>query len=141
MQLDGSESAAELDRLHGLGVRRVRINLHSTSANDIAAATARIETTAATCAVRSWHVWLFAAPSVIAQLQKTIAGLAGPAVPVLPDHVGLLSVEDRGRADEGAILSLFEGGIAWGKLSLPSVTSPAIIRAKMSFSLQCFHRL
>lgn len=48
--------------------RGVRINLHGTSANDIAAATARIDTTAATCAVRSWHVWLFAAPSVIAQL-------------------------------------------------------------------------
>ncbi|EEX15089.1 amidohydrolase 2 [Citreicella sp. SE45] len=42
MQLDGSEGAAELDRLHGLGVRGVRINQHGTSANDIAAATARI---------------------------------------------------------------------------------------------------
>ncbi|SDF02611.1 hypothetical protein SAMN04488105_111104 [Salipiger thiooxidans] len=138
MQLDGSEGAAELDRLHGLGVRGVRINLHRTSANDIAAATARIDTTAATCAVRSWYVYLFAAPSVIAQLQETIAGLA---VPMVPDHVVLLSLEDRGRADEGAMLSLFEGGIAWGKLSAPSVTSPAIIRAKMSFSLQRFHPL
>ena len=135
MQLDGSESGAELDRLHGLGVCGVRINLHRTSANDIAAATARIDTTAATCAVRSWHVWLFAAPSVIARLQETIAGLA------VPDHVGLLLVEDRGRADEGAILSPFEGGNTWGKLSAPSVTSPAIIRAKMSFSLQRFHPL
>lgn len=113
MQLDGSESGAELDRLHGLGVCGVRINLHRTSANDIAAATARFDTTAATCAVRSWYVWLFAAPSVIAQLQETIAGLA---VPVVPDHVGLLSVEDRGRADEGAILSLFERGNTGVKL-------------------------
>lgn len=116
VQLDGSETAKVLDAMHAAGVRGVRINLHSTSANDIAAATRRLEQTAETCKARGWHVQLFAGPKVIMDLKDVLDDLA---VPVVLDHFGMLPVARRGGAEEHAVLALLRGGNTWVKLSAP----------------------
>ncbi len=116
VQLDGRESAETLDAMHAAGVRGVRINLHSTSANDISAATRRLEQTAETCMTRGWHVQLFAGPHVIMDLQDVLNDLAAP---VVLDHFGLLPVARRGGPEERAVLALLRGGNTWVKLSAP----------------------
>lgn len=116
VQLDGSERPETLNAMHDAGVRGVRINLHSTSTNDILAAVKRLEQTAEICKSRGWHVQLFASPKVIMDLQDVLNDLA---VPVVLDHFGLLPVAQRDGLEESVVRALLRGGNTWVKLSAP----------------------
>lgn len=116
VQLSGRETPAELDRLHGAGVRGVRLNFHTTSANAIDAARRRLLEAGRVSAERGWHVQVFAAGTLVAALEAELAAVPSP---VVLDHFGLLPVRRRGDVAEQAVLRLRRGGNVWVKLSAP----------------------
>jgi predicted TIM-barrel fold metal-dependent hydrolase len=87
VQLAEDVAGEELDRLHRLGVRGIRVNLNTTGLNDPGLARERLAVTAAQCARNGWHLQLFTSPAVIASLSDVLHALP---VPVVLDHFGLI---------------------------------------------------
>jgi len=84
--IDAATGDDELARLHGAGVRGVRVNLATAGMNDPSAALALLRWNAARVAPLGWHVQILTRPAVIAALGDALAGLATPLV---VDHFGL----------------------------------------------------
>jgi predicted TIM-barrel fold metal-dependent hydrolase len=114
VQLAEDVAGEELDRLHRLGVRGIRVNLNTTGLNDPGLARERLAVTAAQCARNGWHLQLFTSPAVIASLSDVLHALP---VPVVLDHFGLLPTHARGGTAERAALSLLGSGKGWVKIS------------------------
>ncbi|MGA7329949.1 MAG: amidohydrolase family protein [Rhodomicrobium sp.] len=78
-------SLEELQRLDRRGVKGIRLNLESSLTRDPSAASAQLNAFAKKLAPFGWHIQIYAALPVIAQLAEEIANLP---VPVVIDHFG-----------------------------------------------------
>lgn len=109
--IDGSESDAELQRLHDAGVRGVRLNLSlgvSGTVDSLAPLAHRI-------APLGWHLQMLMAPDLLATLGEVLRQLP---VPLVFDHFGRIAPAQAGRHSAHALLlDLLQGGQAWIKLS------------------------
>lgn len=113
-QVDAEISGKELDRLHGAGVRGIRVNLNTTGLNDPDLARRRLRVAAEKCDRNGWHLQLFTTPAVIDAVQGQLRDLP---VSVVLDHFGLLPVLDRGGAGEKVVCDLLASGRGWVKIS------------------------
>ena len=109
---------SELDRLHALGFRAVRINL-------VLAGALRLEhlpALAPRLADRGWHLEVQSKPETLAEVVEQLRALP---VDVAIDHLALLRPE-HGESHPGiaAVLRLLDGGRGWAKLSGPYVGEP-----------------
>ena len=109
--IGGHESDAELLRLHGAGVRGVRLNLSlgvSGTVDSILPLAQRI-------APLGWHLQLLMAPDLLAQQAGVLRRLP---VPLVFDHFGRIPPALAGRHPAHALLlELLQEGRAWMKLS------------------------
>lgn len=109
---------SELDRLHALGFRAVRINL-------VLAGALRMEhlpALAPRLAERGWHLEVQSKPETLAEIADTLLALP---VDVAIDHLALIRPE-HGEKHPGvaAVLRLLDSGRGWAKLSGPYVGEP-----------------
>ncbi|MEP9379147.1 amidohydrolase family protein [Aquabacter sp. CN5-332] len=106
---------AELDRLHGLGVRGVRVNLETSRNRDPKVAADLIGPLSERLARLGWHIQVYAGLSVIAALAPQLAKLP---VKVVIDHFGRASAA-AGLDQPGLpeLLDLVRGGNVYVKLS------------------------
>ena len=113
--IDEATDDASLRDLHALGVRGVRINLHTAGRSDAGAARAMLRWTAARVASLGWHVQVYTDLAVIAALHDDV-----PALPtgIVVDHFGRAAGAG-GVTQPGfdALLSLLRQGVAHVKLS------------------------
>ncbi len=109
--IGGHESDAELRRLHGAGVRGVRLNLSlgvSGTAESLLPLAQRI-------APLGWHLQLLMAPDLLADRADVLRRLP---VPLVFDHFGRIPPALAGRHPAHALLlELLQAGRAWIKLS------------------------
>lgn len=128
--IDAATTVAELQSLHALGVRGVRVNLEIDRASDVAAATAQLRETAARVAPLGWHVQVYANLPLLAACRAVLRALP---VPVVLDHFAGAHAAD-GLAQPGLreVLELVEEGRAWVKLSAPYRLSTAAGHADMA---------
>lgn len=109
--IDGSESDAELQRLHDLGVRGVRLNLSL----GVAGTVDSLQQLAHRIVPWGWHLQLLMAPDALAAQAKLLRRLP---VPVVFDHFGRIAPAMAWRHPAHALLlELLQGGQAWIKLS------------------------
>ncbi|MRT20834.1 amidohydrolase family protein [Comamonas sp. CAH-2] len=109
--IDGSESDAELQRLHALGVRGVRLNLSL----GVSGSVDLLRPLAHRIASLGWHLQLLMAPDMLVTQAKVLRQLP---VPVVFDHFGRIAPRLGGRHPAHALLlDLLQGGQAWIKLS------------------------
>jgi predicted TIM-barrel fold metal-dependent hydrolase len=106
---------AELDAMHALGVRGVRLNLMSPRVTSVAEAQRLLEPVAARAARLGWHLQIYADPDIVAPIATVLARLP---VPVVLDHMA--GVRARQGVDHPgfvALLDLLAAGGCWVKLS------------------------
>ncbi|HZD88997.1 MAG TPA: amidohydrolase family protein [Pseudolabrys sp.] len=111
--LPDSVAHAELDRLHGQGVRGLRVNIASDGGAALDTIKMRLEAAAAHCAVHGWHVQIFVAAEALEPLSPILRGLP---VDTVIDHFGLVSPA-RDNGARAALLRLVESGNVWVKIS------------------------
>lgn len=106
---------AELRRIDQRGVKAIRINLETGLNRDPKAAAEALRTMAARVAPLDWHIQLYTALAVIAQIADTIAALP---VPVVIDHFGR-AVAALGPQQPGfpVLVELVRAGKTYVKLS------------------------
>jgi predicted TIM-barrel fold metal-dependent hydrolase len=105
----------ELLRLDRGGVRGIRINLETSLMRDPAVASAQLETFARRLAPLGWHIQVYAALPVIAELADKIATLP---VPVVVDHFGApVAAKGVKQPGFGALLDLVRNRKVFVKLS------------------------
>lgn len=106
---------AELRRLDQRGVKAIRINLETGLNRDPKAAAEALRAMAARVAPLDWHIQLYAALAVIAEIADTIAALP---VPVVIDHFGR-AVAALGPQQPGfpVLIDLVRAGNTYVKLS------------------------
>lgn len=113
--IDEATTDENLRAMHALGVRGVRINLHTAGRSDAGAARLMLEWTAARVAPFGWHVQVYTDLAVIAALRDLV-----PRLPtgIVIDHFGR-SAGAGGVEQPGfdAVLSLLRQGVAHVKLS------------------------
>lgn len=106
---------AELDEMHRLGVRGVRLNLVSTGAAGPEQAARLIEAIAARIAPLGWHLQMYADLPLIARHAALIARLPVDSV---FDHMGHPHAEGGvGQPGFAALLELLAAGRSWVKIS------------------------
>ncbi len=109
--VDMATPDAELQRLHALGVRGIRLNLSQGVSN----AAGELQPLAARIAPLGWHVQLLMAPDLLTTLAPVLRTLPVPAV---FDHLGRIAPEQAGRHPaHRLLLELLGSGCAWVKLS------------------------
>jgi len=115
--IDKTLSKAELQRMHALGVRGVRINLQTQGVHDLSMAQEEIDWTAQTIQHLGWHIQLFTQLDVIARLESVINQYNTQFV---IDHFGLIN-PDLGldQPDLQVLLRMIRDGKVWMKLSAP----------------------
>ena len=115
--LSGDEDDAELERLHGAGVRGARLNLVDRAERDTRLPLASLGALAARVAALGWHLELLAH---VDEHGAELEALGELSVPVVFGHLGYLTV-GRGVDDPGfaALLALMRAGNAWVKLTGP----------------------
>jgi predicted TIM-barrel fold metal-dependent hydrolase len=106
---------SELLHLDRVGVRGIRLNLETSQTRDPALASAQLEAFAKRLAPLGWHIQIYAALPVIAQLAEQIASLPVPAV---IDHFGApVAAKGVEQPGFGAVLDLVRSRKAFVKLS------------------------
>ena len=110
---------SELDRLHGLGFRAVRINLMLPGALRLE----HLPALAPRLASRGWHIEVLSKPETLAEVADPLLALP---IDLVVDHLALLRPE-HGEDHLGiaAVLRLLDSGRGWAKLSGPYVVEPA----------------
>lgn len=108
--IDGSESEAELRRLHALGVRGVRLNLSL----GVSGTADLLEPLARRIAPLGWHLQLLMAPELLAAQGDVLRRLP---VPLVFDHFGRIAPGGEGQSAHALLLELLGAGRAWIKLS------------------------
>ena len=115
--LGNDVTAAQMDEMHALGVRAVRVNLETAGVTDPAASGARLRAAVQRIAGRPWHIQIFTRPSLIAALRADFMALP---VPVVLDHfAGANGVEGFNEPGFGTVLELVKSGRAYVKISAP----------------------
>lgn len=113
--IDEGTSAAQLDEMHGAGVRGVRVNLETAGVVDPVASGRKLQDTVRQVAGRGWHVQTYTRLAIVDALKDQL--LAMP-VPIVVDHFGGARGE-RGADQPGfaALLDLVRSGKAYVKIS------------------------
>ena len=113
--IDDATRDAELDAMHALGVRGIRLNLVSNGIPDPATAIATLRTAAARIGPRGWHVQIFALPTLFRALAPVIRDLG---IPVVIDHMGGVNAT-LGASQPGLdeLAALIASGTSWVKIS------------------------
>ena len=139
--IDGTESDAELARLHQAGVRGVRLNLSL----GVSGSVESLHPLAHRIAPLGWHLQLLMAPDVLAAQAKVLRDLP---VPLVFDHFGRIPPAQIGQAAHQLLLALLQEGRAWVKLSggyivsaLHSVEDPALDALAASYLRCAPHRV
>lgn len=105
----------ELDRLHGLGVRGVRVNLETSGTRDPQLAADQIGPLSRKLARLGWHIQIYAGLSVVAALASQLATLP---VKVVIDHFGRAhAAAGPDQPGFGHLLDLVRSGNVYVKLS------------------------
>jgi predicted TIM-barrel fold metal-dependent hydrolase len=105
----------ELVRLDRHGVTGIRVNLETSAIRDTGAASADLEAFAKRLTDLGWHIQVYAALPVIAQLVQKIADLP---VPVVIDHFGApVAAQGVGQPGFAALLDLVRNRKVFVKLS------------------------
>jgi predicted TIM-barrel fold metal-dependent hydrolase len=106
---------SELLRLDRAGVRGIRLNFETSQTRDPAFASAQLEAFAKRLSPLGWHIQIYAALPVVAQLAEQIASLP---VPVVIDHFGVpVAAKGVEQPGFGAVLDLVHSRKAFVKLS------------------------
>jgi predicted TIM-barrel fold metal-dependent hydrolase len=115
--IDKDTSRSEIDEMHGIGVRGIRINLNTTPTGEIDADNSKrtLDAAAEQIRGRGWHIQFYTRPPVIAALKPHIEQLP---FPVVFDHMGGPKAA-LGPAQPGydALLELVKAGRAYVKIS------------------------
>ncbi|WP_326538589.1 amidohydrolase family protein [Pseudorhodoferax sp.] len=136
--IDDAMADAELDAMHALGVRGVRVNLEIDQASDAGHATAQLQRTAARVARLGWHVQVYANLPLLAACAEVLGALP---VPVVLDHyAGAHAAGGVQQPGLQAMLALVEAGHAYVKLSAPYRLSAAPFYADMQALARLFLR-
>ncbi len=115
--IDESIADGALDEMHRGGIRGIRINLATTGQTDPELGRRRFAAAVARIGNRKWHIQMFTQLSVIAALQKEIAG---SPVPVVFDHFGgAQAAGGTSQAGFDVLLDLVRSGHAYVKVSAP----------------------
>ena len=113
--LDDDVTDDELDRLHGLGVRGVRLNVATGGGRDSGALARASVAMAKRIARLGWHIQYFTDPSLLPDLVPVLADLP---VAVVIDHMGKLPIAAwESHPGTRALFDLLATGRAWVKLS------------------------
>ena len=112
----------ELERMHALGVRGVRLNLASSGGRSGVETLRQMQEMATRIAPLGWHLQMFIGLDTIAEIAPHLEALP---VDVVFDHMGLAEAA-RGLTQGGldTLLALLAKGRAWVKLSGPYRVSP-----------------
>jgi predicted TIM-barrel fold metal-dependent hydrolase len=115
--IDPATESDELQRLHALGVRGVRLNLASSGGRSGAETARLVKEMAARIAPFGWHLQMFVSIATIAEIAPLVRALP---VDVVFDHMGMAEAA-RGttQPDLTVFLKLLDQGRAWVKLSGP----------------------
>jgi predicted TIM-barrel fold metal-dependent hydrolase len=115
--IDRTTSRAQIDEMHAIGVRGIRLNLNTTPSGEIDAEGSKrtLDTAAEQIRDRGWHIQFYTRPPVIAALKAHIEQLP---FPVVFDHFGAPKATD-GPNQKGfdALLDLVKAGKAYVKIS------------------------
>jgi len=113
--IDPAVAERDLQEMHALGVRGVRLNLMNPRVRSAEEARSAIEPVVRRVARFGWHLQIYADPDVVAPLADVLATCG---VPVVLDHCAggraRLGVHDR---DFEALVSLYASGRCWVKIS------------------------
>jgi 2-pyrone-4,6-dicarboxylate lactonase len=117
VMIEPDATEEELDRMHALGVRAIRLDLFKRSALPREEIESFIETMSATAARRGWHLQFYTPGWLVRDLLDFLASLPGDFV---IDHMGYMLEEDGLTArDFARLLELMQHGRCWLKLSGP----------------------
>jgi predicted TIM-barrel fold metal-dependent hydrolase len=113
--IDDKTSDAQLDEMHKVGVRGIRLNLATLGVTDPSAARQRLQGGIARIKNRNWHIQINTQPPMIDALENDL--MAAP-VPLVIDHFGGASAS-RGidQPGFGALVELVKSGKAYVKIS------------------------
>ena len=106
-------STTELDNMHQLGVRGIRINI-TEEPHSVAEVTLKIASTVKLCQRNGWHLQIFLRADRLTALASTLAKLP---IDCVIDHFGLIPPQDVPHAAENALVELLEAGRTWVKIS------------------------
>ncbi len=121
--IDDRTTEPELDRMHGAGMRGIRLNLNN-GPRDSQTPRERFEAAVRRMKSRGWHIQMFVGPTVISDIRDLV--MASP-VPVVFDHFGGASlaagVDQPGFGD---LIDLVRSGHAYVKISIsgPNIGLP-----------------
>ena len=139
--IDGTESDAELARLHAAGVRGVRLNLSL----GVSGSVESLQPLAHRIAPLGWHLQLLMAPDLLAAQADVLRELP---VQLVFDHFGRIPPAQMGQSAHRLLLALLQEGRAWVKLSggyivsaLHSVEDPALDALAASYLRCAPHRV
>ena len=106
-------STTELDEMHQLGVRGIRINI-TEEPHSVAEIALKIASTVKLCQRNGWHLQIFLRADKLTALASTLAKLP---IDCVIDHFGLIPPQDVPHAAENALVELLEAGRTWVKIS------------------------
>jgi predicted TIM-barrel fold metal-dependent hydrolase len=106
-------STTELDEMHQLGVRGIRINI-TEEPHSVAEIALKIASTVKLCQRNGWHLQIFLRADRLTALASTLAKLP---IDCVIDHFGLIPPQDVPHAAENALVELLEAGRTWVKIS------------------------
>ena len=106
-------STTELDDMHRLGVRGIRINI-TEEPHSVAEIALKIASTVKLCQRNDWHLQIFLRADRLTELASTLAKLP---IDCVIDHFGLIPPQDVPHAAENALVELLEVGRIWVKIS------------------------
>lgn len=106
-------STTELDEMHQLGVRGIRINI-TEEPHSVAEIALKIASTVKLCQRNGWHLQIFLRADKLTALVSTLAKLP---IDCVIDHFGLIPPQDVPHAAENALVELLEAGRTWVKIS------------------------
>jgi predicted TIM-barrel fold metal-dependent hydrolase len=113
--IDDKTSESDLDIMHKVGFRGIRLNLATSGINDPNVARTRFSAAVERMKARGWHVQLFTNLPIVTAIKELV--LTAP-VPVVFDHFGgaqaALGVEQPGFSD---LVELVKSGKAYVKIS------------------------
>ncbi|MFO1313680.1 MAG: amidohydrolase family protein [Burkholderiales bacterium] len=119
--IDPAVADRDLEEMHALGVRGVRLNLMNPRVSSPEAARSLIAPVVRKVARLGWHLQIYADPDVVAPIAPVLASCG---VPVVLDHcAGARASRGVGDRDFAALVELYAQGRCWVKISGADIVS------------------
>lgn len=117
VRIEEDTSDADLDRLHNLGVRAIRLDLFARASWPLSELIAYVQRMAARATPRGWHLQFYTPGTLVRDLTTYLADLQTPFV---IDHMGyMLEADGLTDADFDKLLAVLRQGACYLKLSGP----------------------